>query len=182
MSDASKVGVGLAIIGTTVLAILVMATLMAGPASAAHCDEDLSTQTPVCAPGHVWVDNLPADQPVTVSNWPADQPVTVSNFPASETVTVSNWPTVQDVFVTNQDGTVTSTRCTPATTAVEPASTAEWDYQPEVVAEGRDPECASIVWAPALDDIGFDLRRNLTAGLAILVVLQSASLVVAMRR
>lgn len=174
MSDASKVGVGLAIIWTTVLAILVMATLMAGPASAAHCKADSSDSLdtrPLCEPGHVRVDELPASPaPVEVQNFPTEQPVTVQNFPA-----------IQDVNVVGDSSTPT-TSCAPAPGTTEPAITADWTYSPPLPVEARDPDCAALVWSPGLEDLGFDLRRNVVGGVAILIVLQAATLVVAMRR
>lgn len=53
------------IIGT-VFAVLVGGLLLAPPsAEAAHCDEDPTSATPTCEPGHVTVDNFPAEYPTT---------------------------------------------------------------------------------------------------------------------
>lgn len=51
------------IIGTA-FAVLVGGFLLSPPpAEAAHCDNDVTSTTPVCEPGHVVVDNFPTEYP-----------------------------------------------------------------------------------------------------------------------
>jgi hypothetical protein len=47
----------------TAAAVLLLGLLLAGPAEAAHCDDDAMTLVPACEPGHVTVDNWPSEFP-----------------------------------------------------------------------------------------------------------------------